>query len=268
LQGLPAPPLPSIFAQFKFSLFLAVPLFIGQLCCDIPFRLRPFIGWFLVNGVQRYLFDIRQLAFCVEPVAYDLLLKICELLHSALLPDPKGKGSKFSDILDDENEMDRVFEAFVRNFFRVEQTEFPSVKAEWIQWDAQIVDANSTQYLPAMHTDITLRSKGRVIIIDTKFYREALAESQFGDKKVRSDHLYQLFSYLRNVKSQPGNECLAEGILLYPAVSQSLDLKFIIGGHQVRVRTIRLDQPWQHIHAELCSLLSSPHRPQLEPMVA
>jgi hypothetical protein len=47
--------------------------------------------------------------------------------------------SKFSDILEDENEMDKVFEAFVRNFFRAEQTEFPSVKAEWIQWDAQMV---------------------------------------------------------------------------------------------------------------------------------
>jgi integrase len=106
------------------------------------------------------------------------------------------------------------------------------------------------------------------IIIDTKYYREALVENKYGDKKVRSDHLYQLFSYLKNIKSQPGNECLAEGILLYPAVSQSLDLKFIIGGHQVRVRTIRLDRPWQQIHAELCSLLSIPHRPQLEPMAA
>jgi 5-methylcytosine-specific restriction enzyme subunit McrC len=147
--------------------------------------------------------------------AYDLLLKICELVHSALLPDPSGSGSKFSDILEDENQMDNVFEAFVRNFFRAEQTEFPSVKAEWIQWDAEIVDANGAQYLPAMHTDITLRSKSRIIIIDTKYYREALVENKYGDRKVRSDHLYQLFSYLQNVKSTPG-KCLAEGILLYP----------------------------------------------------
>src|SRR5262249_4596209 len=110
--------------------------------------------------------------------------------------------------------------------------------------------------LPAMHTDITLRSKSRIIIIDTKFYREALVENKFGDKKVRSDHLYQLFSYLKNIKSQPGNECSAEGILLYPAVSRSIDLAFNIGGHQLRVRTLRLDRPWQQIHAELCSLLS------------
>ena len=199
--------------------------------------------------------------------SYHLLLRICELVHSALLPAEGGEGTKFTDILEDEAKMDTVFEAFVRNFFRVEQREF-SVKREWIQWDAQALNRESAQYLPAMHTDITLRSKNRIVIIDTKYYPEALVKNQFGDKKIRSDHLYQLYSYLKNVKSQSTHQSTAQGILLYPTVSQSLDLAFIIGGHCVQVRTIQLDQPWQQIHKELCALLSPSAEPGTYPVAA
>jgi 5-methylcytosine-specific restriction enzyme subunit McrC len=182
---------------------------------------------------------------------YDLLIKICQLMHSELMPHERGMGSKFSDPLKDDKLMAAVFELFVRNFYRAEQTEF-SVKAEPIQWDAQELTGGSSQYLPEMRTDVTLRSKERTIVIDTKYYAETLAENNYGQKKVRSDHLYQLYAYLKNCKSRVG---LPEGILLYPTTSQPLDLGFLIGGHQIRVVTLKLDQSWQRIHAELCRLL-------------
>ena len=181
---------------------------------------------------------------------YDLLIKICELIHSALMPHEQGEGTKFSDPLKDEKLMASIFELFVRNFFKAEQNKY-SVKAESIQWDAQSLTTDSAQYLPAMRTDVTLRSKQRTIVIDTKYYPEALIEN-FGQKKIRSDHLYQLYAYLKNCKSQAG---LPEGILLYPTTSQPLNLAFLINGHKVRVRTVQLDQPWQQIHAELFGLL-------------
>ena len=182
---------------------------------------------------------------------YDLLIKICELVHAALLPQREGKGGKFSDILEDEIRMPGVFEAFVRNFFKAEQSEF-SVKSEYIQWDAQALNTESAQYLPAMRTDVTLRSKHRTIVIDTKYYPEALTEN-YGQKKVRSDHLYQLYAYLKNCKSQGG---APEGILLYPTTSRSFDLAFVMGENKMRVKTLQLDQSWQKIHAELCDLLT------------
>jgi 5-methylcytosine-specific restriction enzyme subunit McrC len=184
---------------------------------------------------------------------YDLLIKICELVHAALLPHPKGKRSRFSDILEDEKLMPRVFEAFVRNFFRAEQTEF-SVASEYIHWDAQALNAESARCLPAMRTDVTLRSRYRTIVIDTKYYPEALAEN-YGQKKIRSDHFYQMYAYLKNCKSQG---TLPEGILLYPTTSQSLDLAFVMGGNKMRVKTLQLNQSWQKIHAELCDLLTFP----------
>ena len=148
-----------------------------------------------------------------------------------------------------------VFEAFVRNFFKSEQTEY-SVGAEYIQWNAQAHDPKNAKFLPAMLTDVTLRSKHRNIIVDTKYYPEALQE-HYGQQKIRSDHLYQLFSYLMNFCPNSAAEIPAEGILLYPATSQSLDLSFTISGHAVRIKTVRLDQPWRSIHADMCALLDS-----------
>jgi 5-methylcytosine-specific restriction enzyme subunit McrC len=188
--------------------------------------------------------------------SYDLLIKICELVHSALLPHQEGTGTRFSDILEDDKIMAGVFEAFVRNFFKAEQSEFHSVGSEYIQWDSQALNEGSAPYLPFMRTDVTLRSKHRTVIIDTKYYPEALAEN-YGRKKVRSDHLYQLFAYLKNCKSQSDRWASPpEGILLYPTTSLPLNLAFVIGGHEVRIRTLQLDQSWQKIHAELCDLLA------------
>jgi hypothetical protein len=56
----------------------------------------------------------------------------------------------------------------------------------------------------------------------------------------------------KNCKSQGE---LPEGILLYPTTSQSLDLRFDMGGNKLRMKTLQLNQPWQKIHAELSELL-------------
>jgi 5-methylcytosine-specific restriction enzyme subunit McrC len=188
---------------------------------------------------------------------YDLLLKICELIHSALLPHPKGKGSKFSNILEDAKLMPVIFEAFVRNFLKTEQNEF-AVSSTLIKWEAQALTPDDVQYLPAMRTDVTLRSNHRAIIIDAKYYPDALVEN-FGQKKIISDHLYQLFAYLKNYKSEP-IKILAEGVLLYPTTSQSLDLAYVIGGHKLRIKTLSLNQPWQKIHTDLLDLVISESR--------
>ncbi|MFO7891762.1 MAG: restriction endonuclease, partial [bacterium] len=73
-----------------------------------------------------------------------------------------------------------------------------------------------------METDISLRSSTRKIIIDTKYYKEAL-KGNFNTEKVLSGHLYQLFSYIENQK-KPDDPLTqnCEGILLYPTVKRSI----------------------------------------------
>ncbi len=47
------------------------------------------------------------------------LLKLCELIFRALLPEENGAGSRFADILKDEVTMSKVFEEFLRSFYQL-----------------------------------------------------------------------------------------------------------------------------------------------------
>ena len=184
---------------------------------------------------------------------YDFLLRICELVHHCLLPHEGGTGGKFSDVLEDETRMSRVFEDFVRNFYRLEQNKF-GVASERILWKAGPMDSLHESYLPTMQTDITLRSATRTIVIDTKYYKDALV-SHHSRTRLHSQNLYQLYSYMKNMEGRPGPDGYAEGILLYPTVETSLDLTYCLDGHIVRIATVDLNAPWKDIDARLRALI-------------
>ena len=111
-----------------------------------------------------------------------------------------------------------------------------------------------------MRTDIHLRSDSRNLIIDTKYYAEALQE-HFGKRSIRSENLYQLFSYLKNAEGKGPEYLKTEGVLLYPTVHESIDAHFVIHGHLVYVRTIDLDRPWPTIRNDLLEILFSNKKP-------
>jgi 5-methylcytosine-specific restriction enzyme subunit McrC len=182
---------------------------------------------------------------------YRPLIKLCELIFHCHLPDENGLGSRFADILKDEVIMSAVFEDFLRNFYAHEQSTF-RVGREVMSWDALSLEAGGQAFLPAMETDITLRSKERTIVMDAKFYKEVLA-SRAGPGKVRSGHLYQLFAYLEHAALRaPHLPC--DGALIYPAVGESIALRYRIRGHEVVVRSIDLTRPWIEIHDELLAI--------------
>ena len=145
-----------------------------------------------------------------------------------------------------------VFEAFVRNFFRLEQSEY-RVRPLQMRWDA-ISDAQQLEMLPVMKTDIRLENADTQIIIDTKYYSETL-QTHHEKASIRSGHLYQLFSYLKNAEPLGPEYADAEGILLYPAVGEKLSFNAQIQGHMVRVCTVNLDQPWQQIRSDLLEVV-------------
>src|SRR5262249_38413889 len=127
------------------------------------------------------------------------------------------------------------------------------VKRERIYWAAHSNDDPELQFLPAMQTDISIRQPGRTLIIDAKFYQQTL-QSNFGVETVHSTHLYQLFSYLKNLEPRRGQDATAEGMLLYPVVEKRLRLRYEVPGHTIRVCTVDLAQDWRHIRSELLDL--------------
>lgn len=185
---------------------------------------------------------------------YDLLLKICRLIFESLIPTETGTGYAFRDVLRDERKMAQVFEDFVRNFYRVSQCEF-AVKPLQLEWQAMPIAVTGDARLPTMRTDVYLESSVRSIIIDTKYYVEALQEHH-GTISFRSENLYQLFAYLRNHTVANPESVVPEGILLYPEVRRTLDATYSVHGHRVRLATVDLTHPWREIEARLSSLLA------------
>jgi len=182
--------------------------------------------------------------------AYRLPIAICRLVHRALMPSEIEGGSRFHDIFEDDRTMPRLFERFVRNFA---VARFPEsrVSAMGITWDGEW-DADASEVLPMMFTDVTIEHPESKLILDCKFYREALV-SRHDRKRMHSSHLYQLTAYLRNKAVDPGWE-EASGVLLYPAVDHRLEYRLRLNGHPIRVVSIDLDRPWREIEESLTEI--------------
>jgi 5-methylcytosine-specific restriction enzyme subunit McrC len=186
---------------------------------------------------------------------YAFLMRVCELVHSSLLPDQSGEGpSWFRDVLSDEEYMAAVFEEFIRNFYSVKQSYFTVARTR-PKWNATAERPDEVRFLPIMTTDVTLSSAARTIIIDAKYYRDALhTHSQYGSRTVHSANLYQLLAYLRGT-AEAGTEQSIEGILVYPVGEQAVDLRFTIDAYPIRVFTLNLAQPWYSIETDLLNLV-------------
>lgn len=183
---------------------------------------------------------------------YGLLIRVCELVFHSLLPDERGGNSKFQSILEDETRMSALFEDFLLNFYRSELPEY-SAASEIMPWLAEAEDAADLAYLPIMKTDITLRSGARTVVADAKYYKDILAGGRY-DPKVRSEHLYQLSTYLAHVREKEPEKELS-GLLIYPSGGESMRLSYCLLGIPFAVATIDLSAEWQAIHTELLELI-------------
>ena len=189
-----------------------------------------------------------------RPVSeHAFLLHLCELIYETALPEPTANGrGRFVDFRRDERLMARLFEQAVRNFYRREQRQY-RVFAETITWQAAAPEPQDLALLPTMLTDTTLEKSTRKIILDTKYYAAAL-RPRYDQQRLISPHLYQLYAYLQNLRPAPGQQL--EGILLYPAGTAAVDLRYTLGGHPVRIVTLDLHQPWPGIAADLLALVA------------
>ena len=104
----------------------------------------------------------------------------------------------------------------------------------------------------------TYASAARVarIILDTKFYAQALKVGAYGTARLPSANLYQLFTYLRQQSCEPGWE-QAEGVLLYPRTTRDFAVEFTTHGHRIRALSLDLAQTWQEIHVALMQIVAT-----------
>ena len=190
--------------------------------------------------------------------AYRLVLGVCRLIQQCLLPEEESGFYRFRDILRDETVMHRLFEHFV---FHFAERHFPEadVSAMGIKWQASEMSASAEALLPGMKTDVTIAWSDRKLIVDCKYYPQALtsrSDFRFESQGFHSLHLYQLHAYLTNKAFTQGWESV-EGMLLYPTNGYHLDHSFTLHSkHRVRIQTLDLAAPWSKIEENLKSYFS------------
>lgn len=185
---------------------------------------------------------------------YRFLMQVCEFIHEQLIPSERAGESLFWDFLRDERQMAALFEAFIFKFYRL-KSPF-AVSRRIYAWEGFEGAEASQRMLPQMKTDVELRTENRLIILDCKYYQQALSLGYHSDSgKFRSENLYQLHAYLQNAKlrAQREGEALDAicGMLLYPAVNETFCHEFKLQSHPMRICTVNLNQPWQSLETEL-----------------
>jgi 5-methylcytosine-specific restriction enzyme subunit McrC len=190
---------------------------------------------------------------------YRLLLEVCALLHRQMLPDPSGMGYRFSDF--SAEQLETIFQRFVRNFYAREQTLY-RVTAERFRWQKTYADESVLSYVPTMETDVSMESQTRKLVVETKFYRKTLRRHHRSEdgRSIISAHLYQLFAYLQNLSAR--DERPIDGLLLYAQADAELFLNLKMFDHDVRVATVDLSAAPEAIASRLfeCADIESPKR--------
>ena len=184
---------------------------------------------------------------------YRFLLSVCKLIHEQLLVDEHSGDTQFTKISD--TKMEKLYEDFVIEFYRSEQSCYRvNSSSRTIYWDDEGTSDTFRSYIPRMEADVILESQDRRIIMDAKYYSQALSDYR-GGKKINAGNLYQLLAYLRNREATVPSGSKHEGFLLYPMVDEPIKVDVCLEGFLIRARSIDLNQDWQKIHSDMLDLI-------------
>ncbi len=185
---------------------------------------------------------------------YALPLAICELVYRLEMPAESNGDHALVALCRDEVRFEELFEAFVRNFYRIHLPRC-TVGSEVLRWHDEL----NGDLTPSMRTDITITENEhprRRLVIDTKFSSTTLSITRFGGERLKSGNLYQLYAYLRTQEHRGESFRTASGMLLYPKASRDVDASMLVQGHHIRVQTLDLSAEWTSIEARLLELVA------------
>lgn len=187
---------------------------------------------------------------------YRLLIGICQLLVEGSLLSTEHGNHRLPELLD-EQRMCKLYEKFILEYYAQEfgrGCRGFSSKASTISWQ---LDDGFDELLPIMRTDVTLTYKNRTLIIDAKYYERTM-QTNFGRQTLRSDNLYQIFTYVKNKEIELARtEHQVSGMLLYAKTDEELELDNVyhMSGNRISVGTLDLNQEFCKIRARLNGII-------------
>lgn len=180
---------------------------------------------------------------------YEMLLNICYFVLDGML-QTTDQGDYKMDVFSEEH-MARLYEKFILEYYRQHHTYLSEVRAAQVKWDLQGESEEAMIcFLPVMKTDILLRLKEKILILDAKYYGRTL-QKQFDKYTLHSGNLYQIFTYVKNQdKEHTGN---VSGMLVYAKTEEDItpDCVFNMGGNQIGAKTLDLNKNFKLITAQL-----------------
>ena len=185
---------------------------------------------------------------------YRMLVSLCQLILEGMLLTTDSGEYKLASFIDEQH-MYHLYEKFILNYYA---KECPQVKAEasQIQW---ALDDGIGTMLPEMKSDIMLTRDSEVLIIDAKYYTHTTQTPYHGHKlTLRSDHLYQIFTYVKNKDAKFGDQPhKVSGMLLYAATDEAIqpDNSYQMSGNKISVKTLDLNRDFSEIAAQLNAIV-------------
>ena len=188
------------------------------------------------------------------------MLAAARLAFDLALPTEDAGMAHFAIPDREERWARKLFEAAVGGFYNVvlPRNVWNVRTGSKMRWPYGAHTLGIPELLPSMQTDIVLEreclngpSKGQRIVIDTKF-TSIVSKGRYGNQSLKSDHIYQLYSYLRSQENTGDPMSYrSAGVLLYPAIDTCIDEAAVIQGHEVRFATVNLADDGQTIRRQL-----------------
>jgi len=177
---------------------------------------------------------------------YVILVNICRFLLDGMLMN-EGGGYKMRTWLTDEA-MSSLYEHFLLEYFRRHHASY-NARSAYIDWDIPNVPPN----MPQMKSDVYLTYRGKVLIIDAKYYSSTMSK-RFDKTMFHSHNLYQIYAYVKNEDKNASGK--VAGCLLYAKTDEAVtpDEDMEIGGSRISLKTLDLNQNWSAITAQLDKL--------------
>ena len=186
-----------------------------------------------------------QMRFNRNNQMYRMLISVCYLVINGLLQTKSNGQTKMMDFLDTQK-MSHLYEKFILEYYKKEHGEL-HVSSSQIPWN---LDDDENDMLPIMQSDIMLNGNDKTLIIDAKYYKTS-TQSRYDSATIRSAHLYQIYSYVKNYdKDRTGNVL---GMLLYAKTDEETPPNGTYGmdGNKIMVRTLDLNCDFAEIRRQL-----------------
>ena len=202
-----------------------------------------------VEVINYLLIDWKNIRYDRNNVTYKMIINVCYLVLNGLILTQEDGKKEFMTFVDDQK-MAKLFENFVKEYYRKHFPELEAVSAH-IDWNTN----DDFILLPDMKTDVTLKYKDRVLIIDTKYYSKSLQKNKlFDTQRIRNNNMYQIFTYVKNFdKDKTGK---VEGMILYAKTNETIAPNQVnnIGGNKFTITTLDLNDDFENIMNKLDSV--------------